>query len=31
MTDEKVESLKKIEPIKTLKEVQHFLGFANFY
>ena len=31
MTDEKVETLKKIEPVKTLKEVQHFLGFANFY
>ena len=31
MTDEKVETLKKIEPVKSLKEVQHFLGFANFY
>ena len=31
MTDEKVETLKKIDPVKTLKEVQHFLGFANFY
>ena len=31
MTDEKVETLKKIEPVKTLKDVQHFLGFANFY
>ena len=31
MTKEKVETLKKIEPVKSLKEVQHFLGFANFY
>ena len=31
MTDEKVQTLKKIEPVKSLKEVQHFLGFANFY
>ena len=31
MTDEKVETLKKIKRIKTLKDVQHFLGFANFY
>ena len=31
MTDEKVETLKKIEHVKTLKDVQHFLGFANFY
>ena len=28
---QKVETLKKIEPVKTLKDVQHFLGFANFY
>ena len=31
MMDEKVQTLKKIEPVKSLKEVQHFLGFANFY
>ena len=31
MMDEKVETLGKIEPVKTLKETQHFLGFANFY
>ena len=31
MTDEKVETLKKIEQMKSLKDVQHFLGFANFY
>ena len=31
MTDEKVQTLKKIEPVKSLKEDQHFLGFANFY
>ena len=31
MTDKKVQTLKKIEPVKSLKEVQHFLGFANFY
>ena len=30
MTDEKVETLKKIEQVKSLKDVQHFLGFANF-
>ena len=30
-TDEKLETIKKIEPVKTLKDVQHFLGFANFY
>ena len=31
MTDEKVRTLKEIEPVNSLKEVQHFLGFANFY
>ena len=31
MMDEKVQTLKKIEPVKSLKEVQHFLGFPNFY
>ena len=31
MTDEKVEILKKIEPVNSLKDVQHFLGFANLY
>ena len=31
MMDEKVETVKKIEPVKTLKDVQHFPGFANFY
>ena len=31
MTDEKVQTLRKIEPVKSLKVVQHFLGFANFY
>ena len=31
MTDEKVETLKNFEPVNTLKDVQHFLGFANFY
>ena len=31
MTDEKVETIKKIEPVNSLKDVQHFLGFANFY
>ena len=31
MTDEKVETLKKIQSLETLKDVQHFLGFANFY
>ena len=31
MTKEKVECLLAIEPVKSLKDVQHFLGFANFY
>ena len=31
MTDEKVETLKKIEPINSFKDAQHLLGFANFY
>ena len=31
MTDEKVETLKKIEPVNSLKVSQHLLGFANFY
>ena len=31
MMDEKVQILKKIEPVKSLKEVQHFLGLANLY
>ena len=31
MTDKKVETLKKIEPVKSLKDVHHFLGFSNFY
>ena len=31
MIDEKAKTLKKIERVKTLKDVQHFLGFANFY
>ena len=31
MTDEKVETLKKIEPINSLKDAHHLLGFANFY
>ena len=31
MTDEKVETLKKIEPVGSLDGIQHFPGFANFY
>ena len=31
MMDEKVETLKIIVPVNSLKDVQHFLGFANFY
>ena len=31
MTNEKVDTIKKIEPVNSLKDVQHFLGFANFY
>ena len=30
-TDEKLETIKKIEPVKTLKDFKHCLGFANFY
>ena len=31
MTNEKMDTIKKIEPVNSLKDVQHFLGFANFY
>ena len=31
MTDEKVATIKKIEPVQSLRDVQHFFGFANFY
>ena len=31
MTDENMETLKKIEPVNSLKNVQHFLGVANIY
>ena len=31
MTDEKVKTLKDIEPINSPKDVQYFIGFANFY
>ena len=31
MTNKKVETLQNIKPLESLKEVQHFLGFANFY
>ena len=31
MTKEKVECLLAIEPVKSHNDVQHFLGFANFY
>ena len=31
MTIEKVETLKKIEPVNSLKDAQYLLGFANFY
>ena len=31
MTDKKIQTLKEIEPVNSLKEVQYFLGFANFY
>ena len=31
MTDKKVQTLKNIEPVKSLKDEQHFLGLANFY
>ena len=31
MTDEKVETIKKIELVQSLMDVQHFLEFTNFY
>jgi hypothetical protein len=31
MTDEKIQTIKDIEPINSQKDVQHFLGFAGFY
>ena len=31
ITDKKVETLKKIEPLNSLKDAQYLLGFANFY
>ena len=31
MTDDKVEALRWIQPVNSLKEVQHFIGFVNFY
>ena len=30
MRDEKVDTLKMIKPVKSLKDVQYFLGFAKF-
>ena len=31
MTKEKVETLKKIKPVNSLKDAQYLLGFDNFY
>ena len=31
MCNDKVETIEQIQPVKSLKEVQHFLGFVNFY
>ncbi len=31
MTDDKVAALKQIKPVNSLKDVQQFVGFANFY
>ena len=31
ITDEKVETLKKIEPVNSLNDAQYLLGFTNFY
>ena len=31
MTDEYIRSVKQIKPVRSLKDVQHFIGFANFY
>ena len=31
MTDQYVRTVKEIEPVRSLNDVQHFIGFANFY
>ena len=31
MKDEKLDNQKMLEPVKSLKNVLYFLGFANFY
>ena len=31
MTDEYIRAVKDIPPVQSLKDVQHFIGFANFY
>ena len=31
MTDDYVRAVREIEPVRSLKDVQHFIGFANFY
>ena len=31
MTDDKVATLKQIKPVKTVKDIQRFIGPANFY
>ena len=31
MTNDKVKTIQEIKPVESLKEVQSFLGFANFY
>ena len=31
MTNDKVEAIQRIPPVKSLKDVQGFIGFANFY
>ena len=31
MMDDKIATIQDIKPASSLKEVQHFFGFANFY
>ena len=31
MTNEYVKAVREIEPVNSLKDVQHFISFANFY
>lgn len=31
MANDNIATLKEIKPVSSLKEVQHFIGFVNFY